>query len=165
MFTAPCQRKAGGKPKRGKTALLNKPEGSGDKEVTGDTDDEIEEIEEIEGTGDPAIRTTDGMPELEEAEVDAQQRQYMLQQAEDNRAADQLARSAADYDESPAWEAKHLAQRAFAQMERMAPRIAGIQIELDSNECSFLHHVSPLGLDKDQVLTMIKNGRAVRSKH
>eukprot|EP00873_Tetraselmis_striata_P024068 jgi/Tetstr1/444332/TSEL_032223.t1 len=128
------QRKAGGKPKRGKTALLNQPEGSGDKEVTGDTDDEIEEIEEIEGTGDPAIGTTYGRPELEEAEVQAQQRQYMPQQARDQRAADQLARSAADYDESTAWEAMNLAQRAFAQMERMTPRIAGIQIELDSNQ-------------------------------
>eukprot|EP00873_Tetraselmis_striata_P040437 jgi/Tetstr1/460701/TSEL_005888.t1 len=28
-----------------------------------------------------------------------------------------------------------------------------------------LHHVSPLGLDKDQVLTMIQNGRAARAKH
>eukprot|EP00873_Tetraselmis_striata_P013316 jgi/Tetstr1/433580/TSEL_022847.t1 len=28
----------------------------------------------------------------------------------------------------------NLAQRAFAQMERMTPRIAGIQIELDSNQ-------------------------------
>eukprot|EP00873_Tetraselmis_striata_P026627 jgi/Tetstr1/446891/TSEL_034349.t1 len=31
--------------------------------------------------------------------------------------------------------------------------------------CSFLHHIPPLGLDKDQVLTMIKNGRAARAKH
>eukprot|EP00873_Tetraselmis_striata_P003674 jgi/Tetstr1/423938/TSEL_001420.t1 len=31
--------------------------------------------------------------------------------------------------------------------------------------CSFLHHVSPLGLDKDQVLTMIKSGRAAKAKH
>eukprot|EP00873_Tetraselmis_striata_P025995 jgi/Tetstr1/446259/TSEL_033803.t1 len=31
--------------------------------------------------------------------------------------------------------------------------------------CNFLHHVSPLGLDTDQVLTMINSGRAARSKH
>eukprot|EP00873_Tetraselmis_striata_P000854 jgi/Tetstr1/421118/TSEL_012161.t1 len=31
--------------------------------------------------------------------------------------------------------------------------------------CNFLHHVSPLGLDKDQVLTMIKSGRAAKAKH
>eukprot|EP00873_Tetraselmis_striata_P045571 jgi/Tetstr1/465835/TSEL_010455.t1 len=35
-----------------------------------------------------------------------------------------------------------------------------------TNMCSFLHHVSPpLGLDKDQMLTMIKSGRAAKAKH
>eukprot|EP00873_Tetraselmis_striata_P042297 jgi/Tetstr1/462561/TSEL_007549.t1 len=72
------QRTAGGKPKRSKTALPNQSEGSGGKEVTGDTDDEIEEIE---GNGDPAITTTDGNNELEEAEVEVRRRQEGLQQA------------------------------------------------------------------------------------
>eukprot|EP00873_Tetraselmis_striata_P025783 jgi/Tetstr1/446047/TSEL_033649.t1 len=84
---------------RGKTTLRDHPEGSGGKELTGDSYVEVKEFEEIENNGDTAITPTDGNNELEEAE-----------------------------------EAKHLAQRAFARMERMDPRIAGIQIELDSNQ-------------------------------
>eukprot|EP00873_Tetraselmis_striata_P040436 jgi/Tetstr1/460700/TSEL_005887.t1 len=37
--------------------------------------------------------------------------------------------------------------------------------QLPITRCSSLHHISPLWLDKDQVLTMIQNGRAARAKH
>eukprot|EP00873_Tetraselmis_striata_P036552 jgi/Tetstr1/456816/TSEL_043490.t1 len=71
----------------------------GGKELTGDTHVEIEEIEEIESNGDPTITPTDGNNELEEAEVEARQRQKRLKQARDQRAEDQLDRLAADHDE------------------------------------------------------------------
>eukprot|EP00873_Tetraselmis_striata_P046230 jgi/Tetstr1/466494/TSEL_011001.t1 len=98
--------------------MSGQPEGGSDKEVTGDTDDEIEEIE---GTGDPVIMSADGKTELEEAEIEAQQRRERLQHARDQRSADQLARSAADHDESTSLEGKHLGHRVLARLERMQP--------------------------------------------
>eukprot|EP00873_Tetraselmis_striata_P014706 jgi/Tetstr1/434970/TSEL_023961.t1 len=64
------QRKPSSKSKKGNTKRSGYPEGSGGKEVTGDTDDELEDIEEIKGSGDPVIRAADGMTELEEAEIE-----------------------------------------------------------------------------------------------